>query len=124
MSIHRYGGHNDWSVNDFEIHNRGMWTNTDGWLPTVVPISDKVCFGFGIKEETNRKIKQCRWIIVSDRAIKFFGLFLGGVDAAAIAFWPFIICAKNTEITQQLINHEKIITTHCPHFNPNKFCLN
>lgn len=47
-------------------------------------------------------------IIVSDRAIKFLGLFLGGVDAAAIAFWPFIICASSTEITQQLINHERI----------------
>lgn len=47
-------------------------------------------------------------IIVSDIAIKFFGLFLGGADASAIAFWPFIICASSTKITQQLINHERI----------------
>ena len=47
-------------------------------------------------------------IIVSDRAIKFLGFFLGGMDAAAIAFFPFIICASTTEITPRLINHERI----------------
>jgi len=46
-------------------------------------------------------------IIVSDRAIKFFGLILG-MEGAAIAFFPFIICASSTEITPRLINHERI----------------
>ena len=47
-------------------------------------------------------------IIVSDRALRFFGFFLGGMDAAAMAFYPFIIRASTTEITPELINHERI----------------
>lgn len=47
-------------------------------------------------------------VIVSDRAIKILGWFLGGMDAAAVAFWPFIICASSTRITPELINHERI----------------
>jgi hypothetical protein len=48
-------------------------------------------------------------IIVSDRALRFFGVFLGGMDGvAAMAFYPFIICSSKTDITPQLINHERI----------------
>lgn len=48
-------------------------------------------------------------IIVSDRLLRFFGIFLGGMDGvAAMAFYPFIICASKTDITPQLINHERI----------------
>jgi hypothetical protein len=48
-------------------------------------------------------------IIVSDRLLRFFGVFLGGMDGvAAMAFYPFIICGSKTDITPELINHERI----------------
>lgn len=48
-------------------------------------------------------------IIRSDRALKFFGLFLGGSEGVrALAFWPFIFVASNTIIDDVLINHERI----------------
>jgi hypothetical protein len=46
-------------------------------------------------------------VIVSDRAIRLFGWILG-MEGAAIAFFPFIICASATKITPTLINHERI----------------
>lgn len=48
-------------------------------------------------------------IIISDRALRFFGLFLGGVDGIrGLAFWPFIFISSNTKIDDVLINHERI----------------
>ena len=48
-------------------------------------------------------------VIVSDRALRFFGLFLGGSEGVrALAFWPFIFVSSNTKIDPVLINHEKI----------------
>lgn len=48
-------------------------------------------------------------IIVSDRALKFFGFFLGGSDGIrGLAFWPFIFISSNTKIDDILINHERI----------------
>ena len=48
-------------------------------------------------------------VIVSDRAIKFFGFILGmGGDIRALAFWPFIIIPSTTIVDDELINHERI----------------
>lgn len=48
-------------------------------------------------------------IVVSDRALRFFGFFLGGSDnVRGLAFWPFIFVASNTVIDDELINHERI----------------
>ncbi len=48
-------------------------------------------------------------ILVSNRAIKFFGLILGmGDGIRALAFWPFIIVPTTTIIDDELINHERI----------------
>jgi len=47
-------------------------------------------------------------IIVSDRILKFFNFFLSGVNASGITFFPFIICASDTKLTPDFINHEKI----------------
>lgn len=48
-------------------------------------------------------------IIVSDRALRFFGLFLGGSDGIrGLAFWPFIFISSKTQINDVLINHERI----------------
>lgn len=46
-------------------------------------------------------------IVISKTAIKFFEKILGkGINA--IAFYPFIFISPETEITEELINHEKI----------------
>ena len=49
-------------------------------------------------------------IIVSDRALKFFGFFLGssGDSIRGLAFWPFIFISSKTKIDDVLINHERI----------------
>jgi len=48
-------------------------------------------------------------VIVSDRALWFFGLFLGGSEnVRALAFWPFIFVSSKTTIDPVLINHERI----------------
>ena len=48
-------------------------------------------------------------VIVSDRALKFFGLFFGNSDGIrGLAFWPFIFIASDTIIDDELINHERI----------------
>ena len=48
-------------------------------------------------------------VIVSDRALKFFGLFFGGSDGIrGLAFWPFIFISSKTIIDDELINHERI----------------
>lgn len=48
-------------------------------------------------------------IIVSNRAIKFFGLILGmGDNIRALAFYPFIFVPTSTSIDDVLINHERI----------------
>ena len=48
-------------------------------------------------------------IVVSDKALKFFGLFFGGSDGMrGLAFWPFIFISSKTIIDDELINHEKI----------------
>ena len=48
-------------------------------------------------------------VIVSDRALKFFGLFLGGSNGIrGLAFWPFIFISSKTIIDDELINHERI----------------
>lgn len=48
-------------------------------------------------------------IIVSDRVLKFFGLFFGGSDGIrGLAFWPFIFISSKTIIDDELINHERI----------------
>jgi hypothetical protein len=46
-------------------------------------------------------------LVVSDRAIKFFTMILGG-DIRGLAFWPFIIVPSSTIIDDVLINHERI----------------
>lgn len=46
-------------------------------------------------------------IIVSLRAINFFGKILG-MKPAALAFFPFIFIHPDVTITDELINHEKI----------------
>lgn len=48
-------------------------------------------------------------VIVSDRALRFFGLFFGGSSGIrGLAFWPFIFIASNTIVDDELINHERI----------------
>ena len=48
-------------------------------------------------------------IVVSDKALKFFGLFFGGSDGIrGLAFWPFIFISSKTIVDDELINHEKI----------------
>ena len=48
-------------------------------------------------------------IIRSDRALRFFGIFLGGSQGIRVlAFWPFIFIASDTIIDDELINHERI----------------
>ena len=48
-------------------------------------------------------------VIVSDRALRFFGLFFGGSNGIrGLAFWPFIFIASNTIVDDELINHERI----------------
>lgn len=48
-------------------------------------------------------------VIVSDRALRFFGLFFGGSSGVrGLAFWPFIFIASDTIIDDELINHERI----------------
>lgn len=47
-------------------------------------------------------------IIVSNKILWILCLFLGGSKANAIAFYPFIICRDDIEITAELINHESI----------------
>lgn len=47
-------------------------------------------------------------IIKSNILLKLFCLFVGGMDVNAITIWPFIICEKETKITEELINHERI----------------
>jgi hypothetical protein len=48
-------------------------------------------------------------VIVSDRVLKFFGLFFGGSDGIrGLAFWPFIFISSKTIIDDELINHERI----------------
>ena len=48
-------------------------------------------------------------VIVSDRALRFFGLFLGASDGIrGLAFWPFIFVSSKTIIDDVLINHQKI----------------
>ena len=48
-------------------------------------------------------------VIVSDRALKFFGLFWGGSNGIrGLAFWPFIFISSKTIIDDELINHERI----------------
>lgn len=48
-------------------------------------------------------------VIVSDRALWFFGLFLGGSkNVVGLAFWPFIFVSTKTKIDPVLINHERI----------------
>ena len=46
-------------------------------------------------------------VVVSGRAIRFFGRILG-MDADGLAFWPFIFIAPGVTITKELINHERI----------------
>lgn len=46
-------------------------------------------------------------VIVSKRAIKFFEKILGQ-NIAGLAFYPFIFIAPGVEITDKLLNHEKI----------------
>ncbi len=48
-------------------------------------------------------------VVVSDRAIKFFGFILGMDDGIrALAFFPFIIIPSTTIVDDVLINHERI----------------
>lgn len=48
-------------------------------------------------------------IIVSDNALRFFGLFFGGSsNIRGLAFWPFIFVSSKTTIDDVLINHERI----------------
>src|ERR1700747_3499875 len=48
-------------------------------------------------------------IIVSDRALRFFGLFLGGSEnIRGLAFYPFIFVSSKTIIDDELLNHERI----------------
>ena len=42
-------------------------------------------------------------VIVSDRALRFFGLFLGGSEGVrALAFWPFIFVSTKTKIDKHM----------------------
>jgi len=48
-------------------------------------------------------------VIVSDRALRFFGIFFGGSEGIrGLAFWPFIFISSKTIIDDELINHERI----------------
>ena len=48
-------------------------------------------------------------VIVSDRALRFFGIFFGGSQGIrGLAFWPFIFISSDTIIDDELINHERI----------------
>lgn len=48
-------------------------------------------------------------VIISDRALRFFGIFFGGSDGIrGLAFWPFIFISSKTTIDDELINHERI----------------
>lgn len=47
-------------------------------------------------------------IIVSDRAIKFFGFILRMNGIRALAFFPFIFIPSTTIVDDALINHERI----------------
>ena len=47
-------------------------------------------------------------IIISDKAIKFFGFILRMNSIRALAFYPFIIIPSTTKIDDVLINHETI----------------
>ncbi len=48
-------------------------------------------------------------IIVSDKALRFFGLFFGGSkNIRGLAFWPFIFISSKTIVDPELINHERI----------------
>lgn len=49
-------------------------------------------------------------IVISDKALKFFGLFLGSDsnNIRGLAFWPFIFISSKTKVDDVLINHEKI----------------
>jgi len=48
-------------------------------------------------------------VIISDKALKFFGLFFGNSsNIRALAFWPFIFISSKTIIDDELINHERI----------------
>ncbi len=46
-------------------------------------------------------------IVISNRLIRLFEVFLGG-GIKAIAFFPFIIIPTTTKINAVLINHERI----------------
>jgi hypothetical protein len=46
-------------------------------------------------------------IIISQRALDFFGLILGK-EAQGLAFYPFIFISPDAVITEELINHERI----------------
>lgn len=49
-------------------------------------------------------------VIVSDIALRFFGLFFGGGSDGirGLAFWPFIFISSKTIVDKELINHERI----------------
>lgn len=48
-------------------------------------------------------------VIISDRALRFFGIFFGGSQGIrGLAFWPFIFISSDTVIDDELINHERI----------------
>ena len=47
-------------------------------------------------------------IIISDKWLKFFCLFVGGMKASCITIYPFIFISTKVKITDELINHEKI----------------
>ena len=47
-------------------------------------------------------------VIISDRWLRFFTLFVGGMDAAGITIWPFIFISTKVKVTDRLINHERI----------------
>jgi len=46
-------------------------------------------------------------IIISQRALNFFGRILG-INAQGLAFYPFIFISPDAVITEELINHERI----------------
>ena len=49
-------------------------------------------------------------VIQSNIMLSIFGLFLGksGKNIIALAFYPFIFVSKDTILTPELINHERI----------------
>lgn len=47
-------------------------------------------------------------IIINDKILKIFNIFLKGIVADGITVFPFIIFSSKTKITPELINHEKI----------------